>query len=121
MMRVSYFEMSALDAVRAMKFYQKVFKWKFEKWGESMEYWGIETGPEDQSGINGGLSIRKKDNYIVNSIDVDSIDKTIKDIKESGGKIVEDKTAIPGYGYYALFEDTEGNLMSILEEDDNAS
>lgn len=90
MNRVSYFEMSALDMKRAIKFYEKVFKWKFEKWGDdSMEYWMIKTGPDKETGID-------------------------------GGKIIVDKSAIPGYGYYATFEDSEGNLMSVMEEDSNA-
>ena len=80
MARVKFFDMSALDAKRAINFYEKVFNWKFKKWDEDAEFWIIETGPEDE-GINGGLSIRQKDNYIVNSIYVESVDKTIKDIK----------------------------------------
>ncbi len=35
-------------------------------------------------------------------------------ISSAGGKIVRDKQEIaPGFGYFAIFEDTEGNLLAL--------
>jgi uncharacterized protein len=116
MARVSHFDISALDTERAISFYEDIFKWKFKKWdSDDMEYWMITTGPKSQTGINGGLAKRVKDNYVVNTIEVKSIDKTIEQIKEYGGKITVEKSPIPGVGYYAQFEDTEGNLLGLME------
>ena len=63
MNRPVHFEIPADDLVRAKKFYEEVFGWKFKKWGENsgnMEYWLIETGPKEEMGINGGLMKRVK-------------------------------------------------------------
>jgi uncharacterized protein len=121
MARISHFDISALDAERAVNFYGDIFKWKFKKWdSDDMDYWMITTGPKSQTGINGGMVIRQKDNYVVNTIEVKSIDKTIVQIKDHGGKILFDKSAIPGVGYYAQFEDTEGNILGLLEPNKKA-
>lgn len=120
MARVTHFDISALKPERFIDFYKSVFGWEFEKWGDgSMAYWMINTGG-DEPGINGGLSIRQKDSSVVNSISVADIDKTIKEIEKHGGKIIHPKTAIPGYGYYAMFSDTEENILSIMQDDPKA-
>jgi predicted enzyme related to lactoylglutathione lyase len=114
MPKVVHFDISALDTKRAIGFYQKTFGWKFTK-AEGMDYWMIETGPEGQDGIGGGLGPREKDNYVVNTIQVDNIDKAVGDIKANGGKITAEKAEIPGYGWFAQFEDPEGNLFSVMQ------
>ena len=59
MPRVVHFELSADDPERAIKFYENAFGWKTEKWAGPMDYWLIMTGPEDEPGIDGGLSKRE--------------------------------------------------------------
>ena len=53
MNRPIHFEIPAEKPERAIKFYEKVFGWKFERWNGPMEYWNISTG-DSQPGINGG-------------------------------------------------------------------
>ena len=113
MNRVSYFEMSALNMDRAKNFWEKTFGWKFQKW-EGMEYYGVTTGT-DSEGIDGGLSLREKDNQVVNNIEVASVEQTVAAIVKNGGKILVPKTEIPGMGYYAIFTDSEDNTFSIME------
>ena len=113
MNRVGYFEFSALDMKRAMTFWEKTFGWKFQKY-EGMDYYGVQTGTEGE-GIDGGLSPREKDNQVVNNISVASIDQTVKEILKNGGKILVDKSEIPGVGFYAIFADSEDNTFSIME------
>lgn len=114
MNRVSYFEFSALDMDRAKTFWENTFGWKFEKW-EGMEYYAVKTGPDDQSGIDGGLSPREKDNQVVNNIEVADIDATLESIVRHGGKVLVGKSEIPGVGHYAIFTDTEDNTFSIMQ------
>jgi uncharacterized protein len=52
MNRPIHFEIPAEKPERAMRFYEKVFGWKFERWGGPMEYWTINTGTSEP-GING--------------------------------------------------------------------
>ncbi len=121
MLRVTHFEISADDPERAIKFYADAFGWKIKKWEGPMDYWLITTGPEDQPGIDGGLMKREHPGAsITNTIDVPSANEFISKITEAGGKIVAPKQSIPGVGYFAYCQDTEGNTFGIMEEDTSA-
>lgn len=58
MPRVVHFEIDAEKPERAVKFYEKVFGWKIEKWKGPVDYWLITTGKEKEPGIDGGLAKR---------------------------------------------------------------
>jgi predicted enzyme related to lactoylglutathione lyase len=121
MARIVHFDITAEDAERAIQFYEKVFGWKFTKWEGPMEYWLINTGPQDEPGIDGGLSKREgPDAQIVNTLEVKSIDSTLDEIVKAGGKILRPKGTIPGVGYFAQCTDTEGTLFGVMESDTNA-
>ncbi|MCK4804998.1 MAG: VOC family protein [Spirochaetes bacterium] len=121
MLRVTHFEISVDDPERAIKFYADAFGWKIKKWEGPMDYWLITTGPEDQPGIDGGLMKREHPGAsTTNTIDVPSVDEFISKITEAGGKIVAPKQSIPGVGYFAYCQDTEGNTFGIMEEDTSA-
>ena len=121
MLRVTHFEISVDDPERAIKFYTDAFGWKIKKWEGPMDYWLITTGPEDQPGIDGGLMKREHPGVsTTNTINVPSADEFISKITEAGGKIVAPKQSIPGVGYFAYCQDTEGNTFGIMEEDTSA-
>jgi len=121
MPKIDHFEINADDPLRAKSFYENVFKWKIEKWEGPLEYWLISAGDEDEPGINGGLQKREnKEDAITNYITVKSVDDIIKKIEENGGKIIKPKSPIPGVGYYAIFKDTEGNRLYLMEKDESA-
>ncbi|HET8922828.1 MAG TPA: VOC family protein [Candidatus Acidoferrum sp.] len=121
MSRVIHFEIPASDPERASKFYQKVFGWKFDKWAGPMEYWMVTTGPEGKPGINGGM-LRKPGPVSVttNTIDVESVDAATAAVMKAGGKQIMPKSPIPGVGYFAYCEDTEGNMFGVMQADKNA-
>jgi len=121
MPRVGHFEINADDPERVVKFYQKVFGWKIEKWNGPVAYWLVTTGPNDQPGINGGIMKRMNPQASTyNTVDVPSVDEFTKRIAESGGKVVVPKMAEPGVGYMAYCADTEGNVFGIMQEDPEA-
>ncbi len=121
MPRIIHFEISADKPERAIKFYEKVFGWKIEKWKGPMEYWMIMTGDEKEPGIDGGLAKRtESETSTVNTISVRTIDEFIKKIEKHGGTITVPKHAIPGVGWIAYFKDTEGNTFGIMQSDPNA-
>jgi hypothetical protein len=86
-----------------------------------VEYWLVNTGPEGQPGINGGL-MRHQDGMprTVNTIGVPSIDEFTTKVVQQGGKVVVPKMAIPGVGYQAYCQDTEGNLFGLHQSDSAA-
>ena len=122
MLRPCHFDLTADDPKRAMKFYEDIFGWEFEKWSEGeMEYWMITTGKKKKEGINGGLSKRgSKSMANMNTIDVPSVDKFAKKIENKGGKVIMPKMAIRKVGWFATCQDTEGNVFGIIEFDKKA-
>jgi hypothetical protein len=109
-----------------MKFYREVFGWEFNKWDGPQDYWLVKTGEDSQPGINGGLTPKTNQGSgntggrITNSIDVPSIDEFSNKISMEGGKVLSPKMPIPGVGYLAICEDTEGISFGIIQYDRNA-
>lgn len=126
MPRVIHFEIHAGDPARAISFYEKIFGWTFQKWEGPMEYWVVVTGADDQPGINGGLMKRQGEidgqaviAYVC-TIDVASVDESVKTIEANGGQVVVPKMAIPGLGWLVYAKDTEGNIFGIMHSDESA-
>jgi len=121
MPRVVHFEVDAKNPEKAVKFYEKSFGWKIEKWTGPVPYWLITTGPEKEPGIDGGLSKRtEKEPSTVNTIDVNNLDEYVKKVKANGGKIIRPKGAVPGVGWLAYFQDPEGNTWGMMQADPKA-
>jgi len=118
--RVIHFEVPVRDPDRAAAFYQEVFGWTFDKWSGPMEYWMVTTGPGTAPGINGGMLKRGNVTATTNTVGVDSVDVSVAAVTNAGGKLIMPKTAIPGVGYFAYCEDTEGNLFGVMQADANA-
>lgn len=122
MPRVIHFELPADDPQRAIAFYESAFEWKIEKWEGPMDYWLITTGPEDEPGIDGAIARRSEDAFTTeNTIGVESVDEALKKIEAAGGKIISPKGAVPGVGWVAYCEDTEGNRFGLMQDDPKAA
>jgi predicted enzyme related to lactoylglutathione lyase len=120
--RVVHFEIQADDIERAKKFYENTFGWQVpqmmkESEGGMMDYWGLVTGPDGTPGINGGLYKRGSDKLYTYdcTVMVDDVDKAAEDVKKNGGKIRVEKSEIPGVGWFAGCEDTEGNRFGLMQ------
>jgi uncharacterized protein len=114
--RLSHFEITADDPERAADFYRKAFGWEFNDWGGPFKYLLATTGPKDQIGIDGAIMPRHHTNQpVINTISVDKWEVGAQAVKDAGGKVLSDKDAIPGQGYFAYCHDTEGNVFGIFE------
>lgn len=126
MPRVIHFEIHADDPERAVKFYQTVLGWEFQKWGGPMEYWLVSTGPNDKPGINGGLMRRhpgQSGNAVIAyvcTVDVPNVDEYVKKATAAGATIALPKMPIPSIGWLAYCKDTEGNIFGMMQADPNA-
>jgi len=121
MPKVVHFELNVKDVEKTIKFYENVFGWKIEKWEGPMDYWLIMTGEESEPGIGGGLGFEEEGfPKVVNTIAVDNVDEVVKKIEKNSGKILRTKHAVPGVGWLAYFEDTEGIVTGIMQDDPNA-
>ncbi len=120
MSKIIHFELAVDNPERAVKFYRTTFDWKIEKWGPQ-DYWLVTAGPENEQGINGALMPRKQALApVINTISVPSVDDYLKKVTQNGGKAKTARMPIPGVGYFAYCEDTEGNVFGILEADTQA-
>src|SRR5436305_2607687 len=101
MPRVIHFELHADDPERAIRFYQSLFGWTFNKWDGPTDYWVIKTGSKRQLGIDGGM-IRRRGKidgkaviaYIC-TVDVPSLDQSLQALAQHGGTLVVPRMPIP--------------------------
>ena len=80
------------------------------------------TGADRKAdGIDGGLARSEGSNKGAElTVAVDSADEAVKKVVEAGGKIIRQKGAIPGVGWFVGCEDAEGGTFGILESDPGA-
>jgi hypothetical protein len=123
MRKIVHFEIPADDEARAREFYRGVFGWQLQEMPD-LQYTILMTTPVDQQtqlptepgAINGGLMKRSSDTPSpVLTVDVESIDDSLKQIEAGGGSTVKGRTEIPGMGAFAYFKDPEGNVMGLWE------
>ena len=119
---VVHFEIPFDDLDRAQKFYTDLFGWKIEKY-EGGDYWMITTADEKgESGVAGGMMRRQQPGQpIIQYIDVPSVSDNLKKVTDLNGNVLVSKMAVPGMGYFAVCQDTEGNSFGLWETDPNAS
>ena len=128
MPRIVHFEIHASQPQALVDFYTRLLGWSFTKW-EGAEYWIIDTGPGEQPGINGGLLPRQGGapgegqpvNAFVCTAGVASLDETLALGAELGATVAWPKAPVPGVGWLAYIKDPDGNLLGLLEPDENAA
>ena len=122
MPRIVHFEIYADDVDRAHKFYANLFLWEINKWDgpPEMDYRLVNSG--DGPGIDGGITRRPHEGVAgVNYVDVESIDEYLEKVRAAGGNVLQPKMPIPGIGYIAICQDTEGNPLGFFRTEESAS
>lgn len=122
---VVHFEMPAEDRKRMADFYTNAFGWKTNQLGPDMgDYVIVHTTETDENNmvktpgtINGGFYQKKNPNVQGTNlvISVDNLEESIEKVKAGGGTIVGEAMDVPGIGRYAMFLDTEGNRVAMLQ------
>lgn len=112
---INWFEIPVTDFARAKAFYEAVLDTTIE----SIDMGPMTMGflPSSQDGVGGALVQGEGNNpthdgsRIYLNVGVD-LAPGLARVEAAGGKIVLPKTEIGNdFGFYALFEDTEGNLL----------
>ncbi|QYF94309.1 VOC family protein [Massilia sp. PAMC28688] len=128
MSRAVHFEIHASNPQTLIDFYSGLFGWTFNRW-EGGEYWMIQTGADDQRGINGGLMPRRGDlphataaiNAFVITVDVDQLDPVVDKATASGGSVALPRMPVPGIGWLAYLKDPDGNIFGVMQSDPEAA
>ena len=121
MARPTHFEIPVDDPDRAEAFYRDVFGWTFQRYEGAPEYYGMANTGEGEPGINGALFGRSREKHTTLTMSVDSIEQATASVEAHGGKVLQGKTPIPGMGYFATCEDSEGNHIGLFTNDESAS
>ena len=112
---VIHFEIPIDDNERGTGFYREVFGWTLAQWGP-VEYWTTPAG--DGEGIGGALTKRSPDSpSLMFYLSVDDIDAALAKVEAAGGARLSERMPIPGTGWMAFFQDTEGNRVGIFQDD----
>ena len=117
MSKIVHFEIPADDTARAREFWGTLFNIQFQSYeGGPVEYHMFQN--DDQTG--GGLYPRQAgEKGLITYFAVDDMDSSRQKIEQLGGK-TEEKAPVPGMGWYARAEDTEGNSFSLWQTDETA-
>jgi predicted enzyme related to lactoylglutathione lyase len=128
-----HFEIPSDNLGRARKFYTELFGWKMEKMPgtDQKEYWMFSTtssnrgddssgdaggSSEQQRTVSGGMIERQMSQEpIMVYIGVDSVTEYSNKVERLGGKVIKQKTEVPGYGWFAICADTENNGLALWE------
>lgn len=126
MSQVAHFAINADDVNRALRFYEKVFGWKFQAYGPPGFYMVDEQSAKATMPLRGSLQKRRE---IVPgvpmrgfecTISVDNINATGTAIEKNGGKIVMPICTLAGIGQLLFFQDPEGNIAGAMQYDPKA-
>jgi predicted enzyme related to lactoylglutathione lyase len=118
--RPTHFEIPVDDPDRAERFYAEVFGWKFDRYPGAPRYYGMASTGEGDPGINGALFQRTEGSTTSLTMSVDSIEDAVAAVVSAGGKVVQDKAAVPSMGWFATCQDTEGNTIGLWKDDPQA-
>ncbi len=119
---INWFEIYTSDFNRAKKFYTEVFKCELTDLPMSsdnhpqMEY---ATFPSDEKGFGASGALAKIDmakpgiGGTLVYFATEEINVELGRVEAAGGKIIRPKQDIGDYGFIALIEDTEGNMIGL--------
>jgi predicted enzyme related to lactoylglutathione lyase len=113
--QMTHLELPAQDAGRARRFYEGLFGWDFGEMPEFPNYYLFSFGTIENAGGAIGIANESVGPQLRLYIEVDSLDEALPKVEELGGKVVTGKTDIPGQGWYAVIDDTEGNQLGLYE------
>ena len=114
---VGWFEIPTTDLDRAKKFYEAVLdvQLTLTTLGPVEMAWF----PMSEDGIGASGTLVKSEEYtpsrdgILIYFTAPDIEGTLAKVNANGGKTLTPKTSIGEYGFYAFFEDSEGNRLGL--------
>lgn len=122
MARVTWFEYFADDAQKDVAFYEEVFGWEIQRWGD-MPYWLVVTGDPPEAGIDGAIGpppMSDMTQRVVTTVSVDDNDETVAKAVAAGGTVVMPKRAVPGSGWLTYVADPAGIIFGVMQYSDEA-
>jgi predicted enzyme related to lactoylglutathione lyase len=117
--QIVHFEIPADDVERARSFYAELFGWQFSNSPGYPDYWMV-GGEGMHHGI--GLMARQNPGHVpAHYIGVESLADYLTKAERLGAKVLMPKSPVPGMGWFAFCQDTEGNLFGLWQDDSAAA
>lgn len=116
---VSWIEIPVVDFERAKAFYSAIFDYEMPEMDMGPLKMGFLPSDQENGGVGGAIvwgddNAPSKNGTRVYLNGGDDLTLVLDRVAAAGGKLVMQKTEItPEFGYYATFEDTEGNHISL--------
>lgn len=112
---IAHVDIPADDLARARRFYAGLFGWQIGQVPEFPDYEMYQSGPGD---LGGGIGLRGETapNGLRLYIAVDAIEDTLSRVEGLGGRVLIERTEVPGMGWYAAIEDSEGSEIGLWED-----
>lgn len=116
---INWFEIPVLNFERAKEFYSRIYNFEMQESMMNAFRMGFLPMERDSQGVGG--AIVQGNGYIPSSLGVriylnggDDLQHVLDRVIAAGGEVIQHKTKINDeLGYFALFEDTEGNHISL--------
>ncbi|MBC8510001.1 MAG: VOC family protein [Anaerolineales bacterium] len=121
MNRPIHFEILTENPEKVLPFYEAVLGWKPATWDGPQTYWLMSTGDEEALGINGAIMGRHFDQAVINTVNVESLEKTLAQIEAHGGKLINGPNQVPGAGTHAYCADPDGIIFGVMEPLQNSA
>jgi uncharacterized protein len=115
---VGWFEIPVRDMERAIAFYQSVFATQLER--HKLDHTDMAWFPWDREGKGAAGTLVAEESAVPSQQGVliyfscQDLNTELGRVEGAGGKVLLPKTEIsPEFGYFALFQDTEGNRIGL--------
>lgn len=109
---VVHFEIGTKDGERAATLYRELFGWEVAPAGPG--YWLV--SPQD-TGIGGGLMEARDEipPYVTVYVATEALEADLAKAVELGCTAIVPATPIHGVGRFAMFQDPDGNMISLID------
>lgn len=105
--KIVWFEIPAAQTERARHFYKQLFGWEYETFEGQDYHMSYQAG--------GAISAYEQPGNPIVYFGVEDIDAAIARVEELGGTGGE-RAEIPGVGYHAQCQDSEGNRIGLYQD-----
>ena len=112
-----HFAINADDVPRAKRFYEEVFGWKFEPWGQPDFYHITNAGRDVLGALQGRRELKSgvpMAGYEA-TLGVEDLRGALTAVERNGGRILMVPYRIEGVGELAYVEDPEGNFVGVMQ------
>jgi uncharacterized protein len=121
MPKVRFSEIAVHQSEGASSSHGDIFGWKVTRWAGEPGYWLMTSGQGDPGFAGDAAPPASPMETTTTAGGGPTIDKLVATIISNGGEVVVPKVAVPGRGWLAYCQDSEGTVFGIVQADHSAN